>query len=193
MLQSTELKKPAASEFIPAGDDFLSEYISEINQPKQEQSKPDIPDDSAFTDPEDLTQDKAPSAYAQKRGQTTAMFAVTTLDKILSSMVCVYAHSEDVEEFKADKEDMDDLAEQLSVYFTENNLDLPPWVFALITAGFIIQKKFKGVGSMRKINIERAKNRAEIARLKSTVDLLTEEKKVLELRKQVEEMKPTTV
>lgn len=179
-------------EFVPAGDDFLSDYISEINQPKQEQSRPEIPDDSEFTDLEELTEEKAPSQYAQKRGKTTARFAVTTLDKILSSMVAVYAHSENPEEFKADPEDVDDLTDQLGVYFTENNLDLPPWVFALITAAFIVQKKFKGVGSMRAINIERKKFKIENESLKIQIETLEAKNKMLELRKTVEKLEAAT-
>ncbi|MDP3914373.1 MAG: hypothetical protein Q8R96_11640 [Bacteroidota bacterium] len=192
MLQSTELKNSSA-EFIPAGDDFLSDYISEINQPKQAQSAPEIPDDSEFTDLEQMIPESEPSQYAHKRGQRTAKFAVGTLDKIIASMVAVYAHSDKVEDFQADDDDLDDMAEQWGVYFTESNLDLPPWVFALITTGFVMMKKFKTAGPLRIANMERAKNRKEIAGLKNQVELLTEEKKLLELRKQVEEMKPQTV
>jgi hypothetical protein len=180
----------SGSEFIASGDDFLKDYISEINQPKQAQPVPKIPDDSEFTDLEEMIPVSEPSPYQQKRGKTTARFAVGTLDKIIASMVAVYAHSDNVEEFQADDEDLADLAEQWGVYFTESNLDLPPWVFALITTGFVLMKKFKSAGTLRIANMERAKNRKEIARLKTQVELLTEEKKLLELRKQVEEMKP---
>lgn len=179
-------------EYIPAGDEFLNDYISEINQPKQDQNRPEIPDDSEFDELEELTEEKAPSQYAQKRGKTTARFAVTTLDKILSSMVAVYAHSENPEEFKADPEDVDDLTDQLGVYFTENNLDLPPWVFALITAAFIVQKKFKGVGSMRAINMERKKYKVENESLRFQIESLEAKNKMLELRKKVEKLEATT-
>lgn len=180
------------SDFIIAGDDYLQEYIKEIDQPKQSQSPPEIPDDSEFEEIEEVEQ-KEPSRYVQKRGQTTARFAVSTIDKILSSMVAVYANSDNPEEFKAEQEDIDDLAEQLSVYFSENNLDLPPWVFALITTGFIIQKKFKGVGSVRKINIERRKYKVEIESLKLQNELLNSKNQMLELKKKVEEMEQKTV
>ena len=191
MLDSTELKK-TSSEFVPAGDDFLSDYISEINQPKQAQTAPEIPDDSEFTDLEEMIPENEPSPYAQKRAKTTARFAVGTIDKITASMFAVYAHSDNVNDFQADEDDLNDLAEQWGVYFSESNLDLPPWVFALITTGFVMMKKFKIAGDMRTVNIERAKNKKEIAALKSQVEILTEEKKVLELRKQVEEMQPKT-
>lgn len=193
MLQSSDLKpKP---EFIPAGDSFLNDYIKEIGQPKQQQSIPELPEDSEFeTEVAELVEgEQEPSRYAQKRGQQTARFAVNTIDKIIASMVAVYAQSDSIAEFQAEVEDIDDMAEQWGVYFTEANLDLPPWVFALITTGFVMMKKFKAAGNMRKINIERAKNRAEIATLKSQVETLTEEKKLLELKKQVESMKTETV
>lgn len=184
-------KPKTESEFVPAGDDYLSQYISEINTESSKLSdenfdKEEIPD--FVNDDSDLI--KQPSAYAQKRGQTTARFAVTTLDKIIASMVAVYAHSENVADFQADDDDLEDLAEQWGVYFTEANLDLPPWVFALITTGFVLMKKFNAAGPLRTLNIERAKNRKEIAALQNQVELLTEEKKVLQLKKQVEEMKP---
>lgn len=174
--------------FVPAGDSFLEEYISEINQPKQAQPTPDLPDDSEFTDLEELVEEKAPSAYAQKRGRTTARFAVGTLDKIISSMVAVYAHSDDVTEFQAGDEDLEDLAEQWGVYFTESNLDLPPWVFALITTGFVLMKKMKAAGSLRKINIERKKYKVENEALKNQIELLNQKNTMLQLKKKVEEL-----
>lgn len=176
-----------STEYIRGGDDYLKQYISEINQPKQQQEPPEIPADSDL-EPIEEVEINEPSKYQQKRGQTTARFAVNTLDKVLSSMVAVYANSEQPEDFKAEPEDLDDLAEQLSVYFTENNLDLPPWIFALITAGFIIQKKFKGVGIMRKINAERKKYQVESESLKIQLDLLTAKNQMLELKQKVEKM-----
>lgn len=175
-----------ASGFVPGGDDYLRDYITEINQPKQFQEPPDIPDDEEL-EVEEIAE-KEPSRYQQKRGQTTAQFAVTTVDKIIASMVAVYANSDNPEEFKADKEDLDDLTDQLSVYFTESNLDLPPWVFALITTGFILMKKFNAAGSMRKINIERKKFKVENESLKIQLELLTSKNQMLELRKKVEEL-----
>ena len=190
-----ELRAP---EYIPGGDDYLKEYIAEINFESskvtdENYSKERIPD---FPDPEDdqkIVELKEPSQYAQKRGQTTARFAVSTLDKIISSMVAVYAHSDKPKDFEADTDDLEDVAEQWGVYFTESNLDLPPWVFALITTVFILKKKFDMAGPLRKSNIEIERHRVEIATLKNQVELLTEEKKVQELRKQVESMKPQTV
>lgn len=174
-------------EFISSGDDYLKDYIAEINQPKQQHLQPEIPDDDEFSEAE-LIDQKEPSRYQQKRGQTTARFAVSTLDKILASMVAVYAHSDNVEDFQADETDLEDLAEQWGVYFTESNLDLPPWVFALITTGFVLQKKFKGANSQRKINIERRKFQSEIERQKIEIEMLTQKNTMLELRKKVEEL-----
>lgn len=186
MIDHSELKP--ASEFIAGGDDYLKEYISEIRQPKQLQQPPEIPDDSEFDALAPEKVESEPSKYQQKRGQTTAKFAVETLDKIIASMVAVYAHSDSVEDFQAANEDLEDLSEQWGVYFTDANLDLPPWVFALIATGFVLMKKFKAAGSVRKINIEMKKYKDENIVLKNRLDLLTTKNKVLELQKQVDAM-----
>lgn len=182
-----------APEFAPGGDDYLKDYIADIQRPKQYYDQPEIEDDSDFEELENLEEQREPSKYAQKRGHKTAQFAVSTVDKIISSLVAVYAHSDNVEDFQADESDIEDLAEQWGVYFTESNLDLPPWVFAIITTGFVLMKKFKAAGSMRKVNIELRKFKDENESLKIQFDMLTQKNKVLELRKKVEEMEKTEV
>lgn len=174
------------AEFVPAGDDFLKDYIAEIEQPKQQQVAPEIPDDSDFEaeEPEVI---KGPSPYAKQRGKTTANFAVSTLDKMISSMVAVYAASDDVSDFEADQEDLDELAEQLAVYFAENNLDIPPWIFALITFGMIMQKKLKGVSTMRKINVEKKRYQVENESLRNQIDILKQKNELQKLQQELTE------
>lgn len=190
MLDKTDLQPP----YEHAGDDYLKDYIAEIKQPKQPQAPLELPADSEVEPKQELNSDQPqePSQYQQKRGRSTAEFTVITLDKVLSNMVAVYAHSESIDEFRADKEDISDLTDQLSVYFTESNLDLPPWVFALVTTGYILMKKFKAAGAVRKINLELKKYRDENTSLKNELDLLTTKNKVLELKKQVEKLETKT-
>jgi aspartyl aminopeptidase len=112
----TRTREPHNPEFVSAGDDYLKEYIKEIDRPKQQQSIPELPEDSDFTELEEMIPEvKEPSQYAQKRGKTTARFAVGTVDKIIASMVAVYAHSDSPKVFRADDEDIEDLAEQWGV------------------------------------------------------------------------------
>lgn len=178
----------AGEKFVVAGDDYLKEYIAEIDRPKQAQTAPEIPLDDDFEPEGELVEPREPSKYEQRRGNQTARFAVTTVDKIIASIIAVYAHSDTVDEFQADDEEINDLVEQWGVYFTESNLDLPPWIFALITTGFVLLKKFKAAGSVRKINIERNKFKQENEALKIQLELLQGKNQVLELRKKVEEM-----
>ncbi|MHA7109252.1 hypothetical protein ACRTDU_03950 [Sunxiuqinia elliptica] len=190
-LQST-VSDPAPEEnnFEAAGDDYLANYLEEVEIPKQEQPAPEIPPDEEF----EVEEIESPSYSNEqlKTSQTTAFFVVNTLDDLLSIGIAAYALEKDSKDFKASKEEIKEISKHLSVYFAENSFNLPPWAMAAIPGAMVITKKFNMAGKLRQSNLEKKKAENEVAELKREIDRLNMEKKAANLRDEVNSLKNET-
>ncbi len=185
-IEETEVK----NDFQVAGDDYLTEYLREIDTPKQEQPSPEIPDDSEFEPEEpELVTGPSYSGFQLKNSNKTAFFIVQKADKLLSAGVAAYAHSANPKEFEAKAEEINEIAEHLGVYFAENSFEFPPWVMAAVPAILMIQYKFSIAGKLRQANMEKEKALKETAELRQQIEILKAEREFENLKKEVETLK----
>lgn len=192
MITAEELQGTAGTgnNFEIAGDDYLKTYLDEIETPKQDQPRPEIPEDSEFIEkePEEITGPPF-SNYQLKNSSKTAFFMVQKADQLLSAGIAVYAHSSNAKEFEATKDEIEEIAEHLGVYFAENAFELPPWLMAAIPGILIIQRKFSIAGKLRQANLETEKAQKETADLRRELEKLKAEKQLENLRKEVTNLK----
>lgn len=191
MFENDELKKTVVqenqNEFEYAGDAYLNEYLEELDQPKQEFPEPELPPDPVG-EIEETESYKGPPPHQVKRNQLTARFTVKTFDRVIASLFAFHAKCENVEDFYASEDELQDMAEQWAVYFTDENLNVPPWVTASISTGMVVVKKFKAASYIRKINLEKEAQNKENAQLRTEIERLKKEKEAAGLRKEVEEL-----
>ena len=199
MLDAEELEStvqeqaPGENHFESAGDEYLDNFLDEMDQPKQEQPAPELPDDSEFIETEDFEEEEP--AYTPRQyetSKTTAFFVVKTLDDLLSVGIATYALEKNSKAFTASKEELTEISKHLSVYFAENSFNLPPWAMAAIPGAMVISKKFNMAGQLRKANLERKKTEEENAGLKREIEQLKMQKESAKLRKEVETLKDET-
>lgn len=187
-LQSTVADPAPENTYVPAGDDFLEDYLEEIEIPKQDQPKPKIPGDEDYLG-EEKPEGPSYSNYQYETSRTTALFVVKTIDQMLSTGIAAYALEPDPKAFEATKEQLEEISGHLSVYFAENAFNLPPWAMAAIPATFVITKKFNMAGKLRKANLETKKAQDESAELRRELARLKLEKEASELKKEVQNLK----
>lgn len=179
------------NDFEIAGDDYLANYLREIETPKQEQPRPNIPNENEEIEDTEPAQITGPSFsdYQLKTSSKTAFFIVQKADQLLSAGVAAYAHSSNAKEFEADQKEIEEIAEHLGVYFAENAFELPPWVMAAIPGILIIQRKFSIAGKLRQANIEKETALRESAELRKQIEQLKTEKELQNLKNEVNNLK----
>jgi hypothetical protein len=176
---------PGGETYQFAGDGDLDMLLSEMNETKQTFERPEI----EYDDETQASQEPVMSAAQKVRYNTTARFAVSTLDKTISAGFMMYAKSEKLEEFTADEGDLDELVEMWGVYFQDTNLDLPPWVMASVLTVIVLTKKYKHAQAVRKVNIELEKEREKTAELQREINALKKEKELKNLKNEVKDLK----
>lgn len=184
-----EIDPAPENNYIPAGDDYLNDYLEEIEIPKQEQPAPELPDDSEFEETETVDEGPLYSKQQFETSKATAFFVVKTIDELLSTGIAVYALEPDAKTFQATRDELNEISQHLSVYFAENSFNLPPWAMAAIPATMVIGRKFNMAGKLRKANLETKKAQDESADLRRQITLLKMEKEASELRQEVEKLK----
>ena len=189
MLSKEELKTVVPQQEIKpirfASNSEIDKVLAEMDEVKQPFDKPDIPED-----PLTLEIEEPEISQAQKRrSNQTAEFIDSTVDKALSVGFATWAKSENSKEFEADPEDIDELAQYWGVYFQGKDIDLPPWVMALVVTAIVLSKKFNHASIVRKHNLELEAERAEKKALKEENERLKREKETEDLRKENEKLK----
>ena len=189
MLSKEELQtvvpQPEVKPIRFATNSEIDKVLAEMDEVKQPFDKPEIPDDPLTFEPEEPEISQA----QKRRSNQTAEFIVSTVDKALSVGFATWAKSENSKEFEADPEDIDELAEYWGVYFQGKDIDLPPWVMALVVTAIVLSKKFNHASIVRKHNLELEAERAEKKALKEENERLKSEKETEELRKENEKLK----
>jgi hypothetical protein len=163
----------------------IDKVLAEMDEVKQPFDKPDIPEDPLTFE----TEEPEISQAQKRRSNQTAEFIVSTVDKALSVGFATWAKSENSKEFEADPEDIDELAQYWGVYFQGKDIDLPPWVMALVVTAIVLSKKFNHASIVRKHNLELEAERAEKKALKEENERLNREKETEDLRKENEKLK----
>lgn len=175
--------------YTPAGDDYLDDYLNEIEIPKQDQPAPDLPDDSEFEETETVDEGPAYTARQFETSKATAFFVVKTIDELLSTGIAVYAMEPDSKTFQASREELNEISQHLSVYFAENSFNLPPWAMAAIPATMVIGRKFNMAGKLRKANIEKKQAENELKEVRKELERLKMEKEIAKTRNEVSKLK----
>lgn len=120
-----------------ANKDTENEFLEFLDQPVQEFDAPELPEPELEPDPFDIEVEEAEILSApERKKQSTGMAIryVKLFDKGFSNIAAAYS-SGDVEEYKTDESDKQDLAEPLAELIAENKLlDLPPGWALVITA-----------------------------------------------------------
>ncbi len=181
-----------SNNFEYAGDDYLSDYLREIDTPKQEQPAPEFPEESEFEQEEEPVTKPSFSNYQLQTSSKTAFFVVQKADQLLSAGVAAYAHAGSSKEFEATPAEIQEIADHLGVYFAENAFQLPPWLMAAVPGLILIQRKFSIAGKLRQANMEKEKALKETAELRQQIEKLKAEKEVENLKKEVETLKTDT-
>lgn len=187
--------------FSVAGDDYLTAYLEEIEQPKQEQPRPVLFDEQEDDEPFEINEDDEQeedepdtgpkyNPYQLEVSSKTAFFVVQKADQLISAGVAAYAHVNDPKEFEASNDEIAEVSEHLAIYFAENSMELPPWIMAMLPGIMIISKKFSVAGHLRKANIEKEAAEAETRELRRQIAKLKIEKEKSELEKEVNDLKP---
>lgn len=174
--------------YMPAGDDYLEDYLDEIEVPKQDQPEPEIPDDETYLGDE-VPEGPSYSKYQYETSQATALFLVKTIDQLLSTGIAAYALEPDPKTFQANKDELNEISGHLSVYFAENSFNLPPWAMAAIPATFVVTKKFNMAGKLRKANLDKKKSEDELKEVRRELERVKLEKQVAEAKNQLNELK----
>ena len=198
MFDENELNKVAPKERVPAlenhfeaaGDDYLDNYLEEIEIPKQDQPKPDLSDDD-YAETEEIEQEP----YTKQQYETskvTAFFVVKTIDDLFNLGVAAYTLEKDSKTFAATEGELDEISQHLSVYFAENSFNLPPWAMAAIPASMVLTRKMNMAGKLRKANLETRKAENETAELRREIARLKMEKEANILKQEVESLKDET-
>lgn len=164
----------------------IDKVLAEMDEEKQPFIQPEIitEDENIINDDSDLI-----SQGQKRRSKQTAEFIVSTVDKALSVGFATWAKSENSKEFEADPEDIDELAQYWGVYFQGKEIDLPPWVMALVVTAIVLSKKFNHASIVRKHNLELEAERAEKKALKEENERLKREQETEDLRKENEKLK----
>ncbi len=175
--------------YIPAGDDYLNDYLDEIEIPKQEQPAPELPDDSEFEETETVDEGPLYSKQQFETSKVTAFFVVKTIDELLSTGIAVYAMEPDAKTFQATRDELNEISQHLSVYFAENSFNLPPWAMAAIPATMVIGRKFNMAGKLRKANLEKKQAENELKEVRRELERLQMEKEIEKTRNEVSKLK----
>jgi len=167
-----------------ASDDDLAGLLFEMQEEKEVFEKTPVQ--------EDFEEQKPISQAQKKQSNTTAEFAVKTLDKTIATALAVYAKSQTPEDFYADDDDIKELAKYWGVYFQYSSMDLPPWVIASVFTLIVMTKKFRAANSIRKVNMALESERKKTADLESQIKELKKKKEINELKQQVQELQEET-
>ena len=163
----------------------IDKVLAEMDEVKQPFDKPDIPEDPLTF----VTEGPEISQAQKRRSNQTAEFIVEMADKAIAVSFAAWAKSENSKQFEADPEDIDELAEYWGIYFQGKEIDLPPWVMALVVTAMVMSKKFNHASFVRKHNLELESERAEKKALKEENERLKRENETEELRKENEKLK----
>ena len=181
----TAVPQPEAKPIRFATNSEIDKVLAEMDEVKQPFDKPEIPDDPLVFNAEEPEVSQA----QKRRSNQTAEFMVEMADKAVAVNFAAWAKSENSKEFEADPEDIDELAQYWGVYFQGKEIDLPPWVMALVVTAMVLSKKFNHAAIVRKHNLELEAERAEKKALKEENERLKREKETEELRKENEKLK----
>lgn len=168
-----------------ASDSDIDAVLSEMDEEKQPFERPEIKEDVNL-----FEIDEPEVSPAQKRrSNQTAQFFVETIDRVVASGFATWAKSDSSKEFEAEPEDIDELTQYWGVYFADKNIDLPPWVMALVVTMLVLNKKLQHATHVRKLNIELEQERKEKKTLREENERLKREKETEDLRRENEKLK----
>lgn len=190
-------------------DDLLNQYAEpreDFQQPSQPQpptpdSQPDsllpgqsLDPEAAASDPSGVTQELTAEEKKELKGkrQFTAKFLAKNTDRAFAFLNALIADSDDVDEWKASHDDLDDIQE---CYFEMCQAygwsGLPPWVSLILCLTFTYGPAMKEAFKVRGINKELAAKaaRAEADRLIEAEARRLENEKRIEAEKELQSEK----
>lgn len=124
--------------------------------------KTEIPDDD-FESSEPETK----SPEQRRTMERTSYFVVRTADDVITRLIANYAHctEDQTDKLKGSPAQLKEIAKHLEPYFGTDNLNLPPWIMALISAGVMLFDKFTIASEMRKVNLQLIEEKAKREKL----------------------------
>lgn len=151
-------------------DDQIDKVLLEMSQEKQPFEKTIVLDESAEeSTPQDISYTDA-SPGQKKRSNDTAEFIVTMADQGLAVLFANYAHEPDSKNFEADREDIVSLSKYWGYYFQGKEVDMPPWLMALVVTIAVISKKFNMAKQIRLANLRAEAAEAEAQEAKKELE-----------------------
>jgi hypothetical protein len=158
------------SEHTFGKDDIsLHGLISDMDAPKQlfaeSMDKPKL-------EPSDTEQDgQLSDAEKKRKAKHASKFIVGAFDSAFCTVAGLFSLDEDKDQFRADKDEKDDLIDALSEYLKDKGGDIPPGIMVLILAVVIYGGKIPQVVQLRKANLRIKELETEQVELMRKIEL----------------------
>ena len=146
----------------------ISDYLNEINRPKQPQEISEEADEDALLGFQDTERDDEPLEKVQATAgvaKATGSLLATAIDTGLSTIIGTFIAKDDPSNYKADEEQKDELSEALANYVKLKGGDIPPGVALLIVILSIYLPKGVVALQVRRLEKQNEEKDAQIAEM----------------------------